>query len=563
MCYVRRVKGVFTMKDDIPQELHEYLFEVIDQARNGITISDPNQEDNPLIFVNQVFTEIFGYSKEEVLGKNCRFLQANDRDQANLQKIRDAVKEHKETITVLRNYTKEGKLIYNEIKVSPIFDKKTGALKYFLGIQKDITESMVNTDMKKMQLAFEMLEQKESYSKQELKTLFHELSTYQAELLAQNEELIDKDKHLEMLNLELTTMFRDAPLALLLIDENLQIKKYNVKANDYFHFDSFNVQVKSIFKYVKAGSIERLIHWVNTKEYENGEIEIDMVCGNKTKRFKLSATKYTLDRSLLLFSLVDIQLEHEVRTDLEKKVQEQLAIALEREQYIQNQAKYATMGEMIDAIAHQWKQPLNIISMRTSYLTEMFEGDKSVDMEEVLKCKVSVMSQIEHLIDTLQQFREFLRPDKPKQVFNVKDTLQSVLTLIKDDIMKHNIDIIVDEQTPIRIEGVENECKHVMLNIINNAKDIFAQRGIKEKKITITLLKKEQKYIIRFEDNAGGIEESVLDKLFDQHTSAREGGTGVGLFMSKQIIEKNGGTISAANLEKEGKVYGAVFEIAI
>jgi|GEM_PF-2234064 len=551
------------MKDDIPQELHEYLFEVIDQARNGITISDPNQEDNPLIFVNQVFTEIFGYSKEEVLGKNCRFLQANDRDQANLQKIRDAVKEHKETITVLRNYTKEGKLIYNEIKVSPIFDKKTGALKYFLGIQKDITESMVNTDMKKMQLAFEMLEQKESYSKQELKTLFHELSTYQAELLAQNEELIDKDKHLEMLNLELTTMFRDAPLALLLIDENLQIKKYNVKANDYFHFDSFNVQVKSIFKYVKAGSIERLIHWVNTKEYENGEIEIDMVCGNKTKRFKLSATKYTLDRSLLLFSLVDIQLEHEVRTDLEKKVQEQLAIALEREQYIQNQAKYATMGEMIDAIAHQWKQPLNIISMRTSYLTEMFEGDKSVDMEEVLKCKVSVMSQIEHLIDTLQQFREFLRPDKPKQVFNVKDTLQSVLTLIKDDIMKHNIDIIVDEQTPIRIEGVENECKHVMLNIINNAKDIFAQRGIKEKKITITLLKKEQKYIIRFEDNAGGIEESVLDKLFDQHTSAREGGTGVGLFMSKQIIEKNGGTISAANLEKEGKVYGAVFEIAI
>jgi PAS domain S-box-containing protein len=551
------------MKDDIPQELHEYLFEVIDQARNGITISDPNQEDNPLIYVNQVFTEIFGYTKEEVLGKNCRFLQANDRDQANLQKIRDAVANKTETITVLRNYTKEGKLIYNEIKVSPIFDKKTGALKYFLGIQKDITESMVNTDMKKMQIAFEMLEQKESYSKQELKTLFHELSTYQAELLAQNEELIDKDKHLEMLNLELTTMFRDAPLALMLIDENLQIKKYNLKANDYFHFDSFNVQVKSIFKYVKAGSIEKLIGWVNAKEYENSDIEVDMVCANKTKRFKIGATKYTLDKSLLLFSLVDIQLEYEVKTDLEKKVQEQLAIALEREQYIQNQAKYATMGEMIDAIAHQWKQPLNIISMRTSYLTEMFEGDKSVDMDEVLKCKVSVMSQIEHLIDTLQQFREFLRPDKPKRVFNVKDTLQSVLTLIKDDIMKHNIDIVVDEQTPIRIEGVENECKHVMLNIINNAKDIFAQRGIKEKKITITLLQKEQKYMIRFEDNAGGIDESVLDKLFDQHTSAREGGTGVGLFMSKQIIEKNGGTTSAANLEKEGKVYGAVFEIAI
>ena len=545
----------------IDQELEKYFPKIIDQAKNGITISDPNQEDNPLIYVNKAFSDIFGYSADEALGKNCRFLQANDTDQANIQKIREAIKEQKETTTVLRNYTKEGKLVYNEVTVSPIFDTQTHQLKYFLGVQKDITQAMLHKDPQKMQDSFNALEQKETYSKEELKTFFHELGTYQIELLAQNEELIDKDRDLELLNLELTTMFRDAPLALMLVDKNLQIKKYNVKANDYFHFDTFKLQVKSIFKYVKSDSIERLIRWINAHEYEDREIEINMLCINRVKRFKISAKKYSLDPKLLLFSLVDIQQEYEIKTDLKNKVQEQLKIALEREKFIQSQAKYATMGEMIDAIAHQWNQPLNIISMRTSYLTEMNEGEESVSMEEVLKCKVSVMSQIEHLIDTLHQFREFLRPDKPKSIFTLKKAIESVLTLTKDDIIKHNINITLNERCVCEIEAVENEIKHIFLNIINNAKDIFKQRDIKDKSIQIDICQRDGTKVISFSDNAGGIDEAVLDKLFEKHTSAREGGTGVGLFMSRQIVEKNGGKISAHNLTKDGKVYGALFEV--
>lgn len=101
--------------------LNEYLFEIINQAQYGITICDPNKEDTPLIFVNETFCKIFGYTKEEVLGKNCRFLQNNEREQINLEKIRKAIKDKTSTTTVLRNYTKNGKLIYNEIKISPNF----------------------------------------------------------------------------------------------------------------------------------------------------------------------------------------------------------------------------------------------------------------------------------------------------------------------------------------------------------------------------------------------------------------------------------------------------------
>jgi len=124
----------------LPKEVELYISQILAQAKNGIVISDPNQEDNPLIYVNQSFIDLFGYEYDEVIGKNCRYLQGEDREQKGIQKIRDAMKEQKPITTILRNYTKSGRLIYNEATISPIFDKDSGKIKYFLGIQKDVTK---------------------------------------------------------------------------------------------------------------------------------------------------------------------------------------------------------------------------------------------------------------------------------------------------------------------------------------------------------------------------------------------------------------------------------------
>ncbi|MFT7860900.1 MAG: PAS domain-containing protein [Sulfurimonas sp.] len=121
-------------------DFQKYLLDILDQAKNGITITDPNQPGNPIIYVNEAFAGMFGYSAEEVLGRNCRFLQGDDRSQAALGEIREALQNKKEVVAVLRNYHKNGDLIYNEVQISPIFDKHTLQLKYFLGIQKDVTE---------------------------------------------------------------------------------------------------------------------------------------------------------------------------------------------------------------------------------------------------------------------------------------------------------------------------------------------------------------------------------------------------------------------------------------
>lgn len=121
-------------------DFQEYLLDFMDQAKNGIVITDPNQKDNPIIYVNEAFTNMFGYTAEQVIGKNCGFLQGENTEQSAIAQMREAIKKQTEVLAVVKNYHKNGELIYNEVQISPIFDKHTLQIKYFLGVQKDVTE---------------------------------------------------------------------------------------------------------------------------------------------------------------------------------------------------------------------------------------------------------------------------------------------------------------------------------------------------------------------------------------------------------------------------------------
>ena len=117
------------------------LSQILDTCIDGITLSDPDIEDNPIIYANEAFELITGYNRRETIGRNCRFLQGDDHDQKGLEKIRFAVK-NKESVTVtLRNYRKDGKMFYNRTTVRPLFDRE-GNLVYFLGLQHDITNQI-------------------------------------------------------------------------------------------------------------------------------------------------------------------------------------------------------------------------------------------------------------------------------------------------------------------------------------------------------------------------------------------------------------------------------------
>jgi PAS domain S-box-containing protein len=127
--------------DNDVAELPHLLSQILDTSINGITLSDPHQDDCPLIYANEAFELITGYDRDEIIGRNCRFLQGDDRDQPEIDKIREAMRTETGVTVTLRNYRKDGTLFHNRFTIRPIRDR-AGNLRYYLGIQYDITEQV-------------------------------------------------------------------------------------------------------------------------------------------------------------------------------------------------------------------------------------------------------------------------------------------------------------------------------------------------------------------------------------------------------------------------------------
>ena len=232
---------------------------------------------------------------------------------------------------------------------------------------------------------------------------------------------------------------------------------------------------------------------------------------------------------------------------------------IEQDKIIHQQAKLAAMGEMIDSIAHQWQQPINAISLNIQSLQMKDMVNEDLTFEDVNICANKVNIQIQHLLSTMNEFRNFFRPNISTQKILLEDSLKSILILLKDTITseKMNINIMGDLDTEVNI--IQNEFKHIVINIINNAKDEF-KKDQKNKKIDINIRKELDFTYVDISDNAGGIPENIIDHIFQSNFTTKEDGkgTGIGLYMSKTIIEKINGTILVKNVKD-----GAMFTIKI
>lgn len=245
--------------------------------------------------------------------------------------------------------------------------------------------------------------------------------------------------------------------------------------------------------------------------------------------------------------------------ELEYRIREEVKRAQANYKRFEQQAKMAAMGEMMDAVAHQWKQPLNAISMMSDMLVDDFKN-RRVDENYIEELSNDTQTQIEHLVNTLNEFRNFFRPKETKESFGLKRCLSSVLVLVNDEFIKNNINIHIQSDQEILLHGIENEFKHLVLNIINNAKDAFNEREIKSRDIYISFEKNEHQISLQIRDTAGGIPSDVIERIFQpEFTTKADGkGTGIGLYMSTQIANKLGGKLSVKNIEN-----GAAFTLKI
>ena len=240
------------------------------------------------------------------------------------------------------------------------------------------------------------------------------------------------------------------------------------------------------------------------------------------------------------------------KNNLEKKVQDEMEKRVLQEELLFEQSRLAAMAEMIDAVAHQWMQPLNILHMNIDFLDFKAEESGNISASTIKEFKENSFTQIRHLIDTLDNFRQFFRPLGERKTFSLQSAVTSVVNLIKDELIKHDIDVNVNVEKDFFIMGNENEFKHIILNLISNAKYAFMENEIKEKEITVNIF--GDKNTMEIIDNAGGIDESIIDDIFQMHVSSKgEDGSGIGLYMSAQIAKKHNGELRVENVENGAK----------
>ena len=227
-----------------------------------------------------------------------------------------------------------------------------------------------------------------------------------------------------------------------------------------------------------------------------------------------------------------------INSDLEIRIKKEVEENLKKDRLISQQQKMVSMGQMIENIAHQWRQPLSLITTSVSGI-KLKKQLNDLDDEFLFNTIDSVINTSKYLSNTIDDFRYFFKPEKEKQDFSLKQCCTKTIDLIHSNFLNEDIKIINNIED-IKIFGYETELIQVLINILNNSKDAL-ELSSDEKLIIIDVLRVNNKAIIKIRDNAGGIPENILDKVFEPYftTKHQSRGTGIGLYMCQEIILKH------------------------
>jgi len=262
--------------------------------------------------------------------------------------------------------------------------------------------------------------------------------------------------------------------------------------------------------------------------------------------------------SLLLSYKIKLLQKSEI--DKTKELLRHIENSREKDKMLFQQNKLASMGEMIENIAHQWRQPLSQINSSVLLIDDYLE-QKKVSSDEVEKELVAIENLTAHMSKTIDSFKNFFEPNKTHTSFSIEKTINCSILIINNAITNNSIDIELKIDANSEYYGLEDELQQVLIILLNNAKDALIEKKIANPKITIAVQKFEELYSIVICDNAGGIKEELVDKIFEPYftTKHKTQGTGLGLYISKLIIEDNMfGTINLRN-----SVKGACFIIEL
>jgi len=262
---------------------------------------------------------------------------------------------------------------------------------------------------------------------------------------------------------------------------------------------------------------------------------------------------YLESRDEILMITSDITEDIQYQDKLKKQVEIEVAKRSEQHEVMCHQSRLAAMGEMIDSIAHQWRQPLNSLGIIIQGLRHI-STQKDIDVKFLKEIEVEIMEKVNYMSQTIDDFSMFFRISKQKEKFDVLKSIQDAIRLIDIQLKNNNIvfDINVDDNLDLNVLGFVNEFRQVVLNMIHNAMMAIVTSNQKSGKIEILIKSNRKNLHIEISDNGGGISKENMPKIFNPYFTTKDKGRGIGLYMSKVIIENHMDGLLAVKNKKDG-----------
>jgi len=499
--------------------------QLIEVAEEGILSID---ENNIINFVNPRMAEMTGYEPSQIIGQTLSsFLYPSDRALCN-EHI-NSVRKQNRSVFECRLYRKDNSYVSARITASPIIENNI--FKGIIAVATDITE------LKK--------------EAEEIRKL-----SYAVEQSLSSIVITDTNGNIEYVNqkfLDLTGYSREE-----LIGKNPRILKSGETSPEEY---------KRLWKTIsEGGAWKGVFH--NKKK--NGELywELASISPIKDKDGKithfLGVKEDITDRKRAEEALQKTLKElSELNKNLDKRVDEELRKNREKDRILIQQSRLAGMGEMIGNIAHQWRQPINALGIIIQNLIPAYENKKLTRkyLENVVQKSMDI---IKNMSGTIDDFRNFFKPEKEKEQFSIKEAIEKTISFMEASLTDYNIKVEFKFTKDVLRMGYFNEYCQALVNILSNARDAVIEREIKKANIWIELKEKDGISCVTISDNAGGIPEDIIDRIFDPYFSTKPQGTGIGLYMSKMIIEKSmGGRLFARNILDKKRGKGAQFTIEL
>jgi len=478
-----------------------------------------------IIEVSDAFCDISGYTREELVGQSHNLVRHPDMPSSTFQDLWDDIINGRINNQKIKNLRKDGTFYWVDAYIAPEYNKH-GTLISYISIRKDVTAQ------KELEELNSNLEQR-IYYEVEKNTL------KDREMI----ELVSEQKE------HLSTVIESNNNAIIAIDKTRTILTYNQKAEDIFGFTQEEMLGTQNLLNIIPLKYQNLHTVASAKFFSTGKsagiinstLELEGL--TKDERIIPIRISFGANKHLVVANITDISKEKQQ----EKKLIEQ--------------SRLAQMGEMLSLIAHQWRQPLASIgnasySVQAKLRTGKFNLEVVEDRERLIKFiekkHTNINEYVQFLSTTIDDFRNFFKPNKATAAVKLSEPIEKALQIIENSIKDQHINLIKKITVDDVIEMHKSEMIQVILNILKNAEDNFKEKNIVDAQIIIQTMRDEENLIISISDNGGGIPENIIENIFDPYfsTKSEKNGTGLGLYMSKIIVEKNdGGKLLVQNIE--------------